>query len=74
MIVKKFRTLFPFVLLLFVFSAARLHAQDDGGGLGGCENSPENPTLILGAIASAGGIGFVRLRRYLANRNNSDKK
>ena len=69
-VVKKLKTALPLVLLL-VFSAARLHAQGD---LDGCENSPENPTLILGFIASAGSIGFVQVRRYLRNRNGAKNK
>lgn len=73
MIVKKLKTVLPFVLLLMlVFSFARLHAQD--GDISGCDNSPENPTLILGFIASAGSIGFVQARKYLRNRNGSKNK
>lgn len=53
-----------------VFLAAmRLHAQD----LGGCVDSPENPTLVLGLIVGAAGVGYPRLRRYLQGRGNKGK-
>ena len=73
MIVKKLKTVLPFALLLLVCSAARLHAQESPA-LSGCDDSPENPTLILGFIASASSIGFIQARRYLRNRNNSKNK
>ena len=72
MIVKNFKTVLPVVLLLML-SVVRLHAQD-GGDLDGCTDSPENPTLILGFIASAGSIGFVQARRWLRNRNGSKNR
>jgi len=70
MIVKKLRTALPHVLLLLACSVVRLHAQD----IDGCDSSPENPTLILGFIASAGSIAWVQARRYLRSRNNSKGK
>jgi XrtJ-associated TM-motif-TM protein len=49
-------------LLVLIFSAALpLHAQD------GCANSPENPTVILAVVGSAGGL-FVSARARLKAR------
>lgn len=48
----------PFLLvgtaLLFLASAPLLHAQT----IGGCVNSPENPTAVLAVIGSAGAFFF----------------
>jgi XrtJ-associated TM-motif-TM protein len=63
---RKFRFILPVVLLLFL-AAVRMHAQD---GIGGCEDSPENPTLVLGLIVSAGSAGYMQLRRHLRDRRN----
>ncbi|HEX4312088.1 MAG TPA: PExPT-CTERM protein [Acidobacteriaceae bacterium] len=59
------------VALLFLAASVRLHAQD---GFNGCGDSPENPTLILGAIVSAASVGFVQVRRYLNTRNTRNDK
>lgn len=58
-----------FAALFMLLAAARLHAQIDG-----CTDSPENPTLVLGLIVSAAGVGFTQVRRYLQSRNNSKSK
>jgi XrtJ-associated TM-motif-TM protein len=48
--------------LILIFSAALpLHAQV------GCANSPENPTVILAVVGSAGGL-FVSVRARLKAR------
>jgi XrtJ-associated TM-motif-TM protein len=66
---KKIRFILPLVLLVLVASV-RAHAQD----IDGCTDSPENPTAVLGLIVAAAGLGSVRLRHYLRNRNNSKQK
>lgn len=64
---RKFKIILP-VALLLLLAAVRMHAQVDG-----CDDSPENPTLVLGLIVSAGSAGFVQVRRYLrARRNRND--
>lgn len=64
---KKIRLILPVVLLILIASV-RLHAQ----GIDGCTDSPENPTLILGLIVGAAGLGYTRLRHRLRSRNKSD--
>ena len=56
---NKIRTLLPLALLL-ALTSLRLHAQVDG-----CDDSPENPTVVLGLIVGAASFGFVRVRHYL---------
>lgn len=41
--------------------ALPLHAQN--GNVGGCVNSPENPTAVLAVVGSAGAFFFARRRR-----------
>jgi XrtJ-associated TM-motif-TM protein len=55
--------LFPIVAAtILAFSLTlQLHAQD------GCGDSPENPTLILGLVSSAG-VGLFQLRNRLKFR------
>jgi XrtJ-associated TM-motif-TM protein len=62
--VKKLTIILP-VLLLVLAASARLHAQ-----ITGCDDSPENPTLILGLIVGAAGLGFTRIRHLLARKSN----
>ena len=50
------------VLSLFVLLTLSGHAQ----GIGGCVDSPENPTVILGLIA-AGGITAVSARERIVS-------
>jgi len=58
-------------LALMVAIPARAQTPD---GFGGCEDSPENPTLILaGLAAGAFAINSLRLR-LRAPRASSDKK
>lgn len=52
------------VALLVLTATASAHAQ-----LGGCTDSPENPTAILGLVVSAASIGFVQLRARFGNRS-----
>jgi len=63
--VKKIGSIVPVALLLLVASA-RLHAQ-----LGGCDDSPENPTAVLGLIVGAASIGYVQVRRYVRFRGKA---
>ncbi len=42
---------------LFLVSAPLLHAQTP---IGGCVNSPENPTAVLAVVGSAGAFFFSR--------------
>ncbi len=64
----KFKTVL-LAALFMLLATVRLHAQIDG-----CTDSPENPTLVLGLIVSAGGVGYTQVRRYLQSRNNSKGK
>ena len=47
--------------------ALPLHAQT------GCDDSPENPTIILALVGSAGAL-FPVVRAHLRARRNSSKK
>jgi XrtJ-associated TM-motif-TM protein len=61
---RKYRTILP-VALFLLLTTVRMHAQIDG-----CDESPENPTLILGLIVSAASVGYVQVRRFMRARNN----
>jgi XrtJ-associated TM-motif-TM protein len=61
----KFRAIVPVALLVAV-TAVRLHAQ-----ITGCDDSPENPTLVLGLIVGAAGFGYSRVRRYIQVRKRA---
>jgi XrtJ-associated TM-motif-TM protein len=65
---KKLGLILP-VAMLVLLSAFRLHAQIDG-----CDDSPENPTAVLGVIVSAAGIGFVQIKNRLQSRKNRNNK
>jgi XrtJ-associated TM-motif-TM protein len=52
-----------FVLILSV--ALHLHAQD------GCVDSPENPTVVLALVGSAGALFATIRARVKARRNSS---
>jgi len=67
--VTRFRAIFP-VAVLLLLAAARMHAQDD---IGGCTDSPENPTLVLGLIVGAASVGYVQIRQRLRGRRNTEK-
>ena len=54
---------------LFMLTGLRLHAQ-----ITGCDDSPENPTVVLGFIVGAAGIGFARVRNSLRGRKNPKGK
>ncbi len=58
-----------FGLVLFFSVALPLHADD---GAGGCINSPENPTVILAIVGSAGAF-FTSARARIKARRNSSK-
>jgi len=65
---KKIGTMVPVVLLLLAASL-RAHAQ-----ITGCDDSPENPTLVLGLIVSAAGIGYARARNSLRGPDSAKRK
>ncbi len=52
---------------LFLTVALPLHAQ------GGCTDSPENPTVVLALVGSAGAL-FSTLRARTKARRNSSKR
>jgi XrtJ-associated TM-motif-TM protein len=60
---KKFTLIVP-AAILFLATALPLYA----GGTGGCTDSPENPTAVLGLIVSAASIGFLQIRNRIGNR------
>jgi XrtJ-associated TM-motif-TM protein len=60
---KKLTYIVPVALLIFA-TALPLHAQ-----LGGCTDSPENPTAVLGLVVSAVSIGFVQFRNRFGRRS-----
>ncbi len=53
---KKTPLLLVGTAFLFLVSAPLLHAQT----IGGCVNSPENPTAVLAVVGSAGAFFFSR--------------
>ena len=57
------------VVLFLLAASVRAHAQ-----ISGCDDSPENPTVVLGLIVGAAGIGFARVRNSLRGRNNPKGK
>jgi XrtJ-associated TM-motif-TM protein len=67
MTLNKIRTIVPILLLLFA-AAVRVHAQS------GCDDSPENPTAVLGLIVGVASLGYVRVRNHLRARNRSELK
>jgi XrtJ-associated TM-motif-TM protein len=65
---KKIGTLLPLAVLLLA-SGLSLHAQ-----ITGCDDSPENPTLVLGLIVGAAGLGYSRVRHHLRARRNTKNR
>jgi XrtJ-associated TM-motif-TM protein len=61
-ILIKFRAIVPVALLLLATTVG-LHAQ-----ITGCDDSPENPTLVLGLIVGAASFGYGQIRRYAQAR------
>jgi XrtJ-associated TM-motif-TM protein len=59
---KKLAYIIPVVLFMLV---ATPHVF---GQISGCEDSPENPTAVLGLIVSAVGIGYTQLRGRIGSR------
>jgi XrtJ-associated TM-motif-TM protein len=53
--------------LAVLFTTASLHAQ------GGCVNSPENPTVVLALVGSAGAFVASARNRIRARMNKSGK-
>ena len=60
---KKFSLLLTGVVIMFA-AALPLSAQ------GGCVNSPENPTVVLALVGSAGAFLASARARYKARRNS----
>jgi len=65
--VKKTSYLVP-VLLFLIAASVAAHAQ-----ITGCDDSPENPTVVLGLIVGAAGIGYTRVRHLFRARNRKDR-
>ncbi len=61
---KKLAAVLP-VFLFLLATSVRVHAQ-----ITGCDDSPENPTLVLGLIVGAAGIGYSRIRQLRARKSN----
>jgi XrtJ-associated TM-motif-TM protein len=53
------------LLALFLAAALPLHAQS------GCTDSPENPTVVLALVGSAGALLSMARTRFKARRNSS---
>jgi len=51
------------VAMLFLAAVALAHAQ------GGCVDSPEDPTVVLGLIAIGASFGLSKLRRRTGDRD-----
>jgi XrtJ-associated TM-motif-TM protein len=63
--VKKLAYIVP-AAILFLATALPAYAT------GGCTDSPENPTLVLGLVVSAASIGFLQIRNRFGIRRKSD--
>ena len=68
---KKLFLLFGFAL--FLSAALPLHAQGGEITTGDCTDSPENPTVILAAVGSAGAFLASARSRMKARRNSTDE-
>jgi len=55
-------------LLFLIAASVAAHAQ-----ITGCDDSPENPTVVLGLIVGAAGIGYTRVRHLFRARNRKDR-
>jgi XrtJ-associated TM-motif-TM protein len=65
---KKFAQIVPLAILIFA-TALPLHAQT-----GGCTDSPENPTAVLGLLVSAASIGFLQIRNRFGKRRKTENE
>jgi hypothetical protein len=72
MIVRRFAYIVP-VALFVIATAMPAHALASGDD-GGCDCSPENPTVVLGLVVSAASIGFMQIRNRIGNRRRLDRK
>ncbi len=62
------------LLLLATFALALTVARPAHAQLGGCDDSPENPTLVLAGLAS-GAFAVTTVRnRIRARRHNNKQK
>jgi XrtJ-associated TM-motif-TM protein len=57
---------------LFLSAALPLHAQGGELGTGTCDDSPENPTIVLAVVGSAGAFLASARSRMKARRNSSN--
>ena len=68
------KTIFQlFCLTLFLSAALPLHAQGGEIVTGPCDDSPENPTIVLAAVGIAG-AGLASVRTRLKVRRSSEDK
>jgi XrtJ-associated TM-motif-TM protein len=64
---KNFASFSAKLAVLVLMATAAAHAQ-----AGGCQDSPENPTLVLAGLAS-GAFGVSQLRQRIRARRKSQK-
>jgi len=65
---KKYAQIASMAILVFA-SALPVYAQT-----GGCTDSPENPTAVLGLLVSAVSIGYLQIRNRIGNRRKTENK
>jgi XrtJ-associated TM-motif-TM protein len=58
---------------IFLSAALPLHAQGGEITTGTCDNSPENPTVILAVVGSAGAFLASARTRMKARRDSSNE-
>ena len=63
------KTCLSLAAIALLFVALPLYGQDD---IGGCTDSPENPTAILAVVGSAGAL-LASLRARVRVRKDSSK-
>ena len=56
--------------LLFTVAAMLLAVTASANAQGGCLNSPENPTVVLALVGSAGAFAASARARFKARRNS----
>jgi XrtJ-associated TM-motif-TM protein len=64
---KKLAYFVPAAVLFFA-TALPVYAQT-----GGCTDSPENPTVVLGLLVSAASIGLLHFRNRIGNKLDNNK-
>lgn len=63
------RISFVIAIAAVLFYASAAHAQS--GGVDGCTDSPENPTVILAAVGSTGAALAILRTRLKARKRNT---